>query len=406
MGFQFQETQLLGRPGDFPTVRHLRLRGTNFEIGKQLAEIAMQRYGYPRGPSEEPLRNRARRLYFQRNYPTLYERMRGVAAAFGCSLEDDTLDLTSLLYHIDLPPGIGGCSVVFYPPVTTANEHGLLSRNYDLSTFSLPDLLGLSMPAEAAVKPLMSEPYIMEVYPDAGYPALYLTCNELLGSGLDGINAEGLMVALLADDETMSSYPMEPMMGLSVGLHDLQVVRLLLETCANVEEAKLALLLNKQYYYANLPHFLVADRFGQSFVWEYSHAHNREYIVDGNEQPLVITNHPVRSAAVRAEASGEDEALDGALENGTYHRYQTLCQRIAAHSGGYTREFLKEANAFVFFDERFQTRNHVRTLWHGIYDAAERSLEVDFYLRDEADPARPGQQTTVRSDYFRFQLAG
>ena len=72
-----QEQTYFGRPGDFMTVRHLTIRGTNFEIGRTLGALAIERYG--RTPAHlvaEPLYARARRLYTQRHYPIHWARMR------------------------------------------------------------------------------------------------------------------------------------------------------------------------------------------------------------------------------------------------------------------------------------------------------------------------------------------
>jgi hypothetical protein len=46
-----------------------------------------------------------------------------------------------------------------------------------------------------------------------------------------------------------------------------------------------------------------------------------------------------------------------------------------------------------------------RTLWHGVYDLRERSLEATFFLRDEPDPAREGSLRAVRTPSLQFQLA-
>ena len=76
------ETSCLKAEG-FMNVRHLTLHGTNFEIGRRLAEIAIQRYGKsPANYMASPLYASAARL-LPRNYPILWERARGVAAAFG-----------------------------------------------------------------------------------------------------------------------------------------------------------------------------------------------------------------------------------------------------------------------------------------------------------------------------------
>ena len=94
---------------------------------------------------------------------------------------------------------------------------------------------------------------------------------------LDGINSEGLTVALLGDDETVEKYSREPAGLDAAGLGELQMPRLLLDTCATAEEAKEALLMTKKSYSFNPVHYLVADRHGKGFVWEYSQHRNREY---------------------------------------------------------------------------------------------------------------------------------
>src|SRR4051812_14570794 len=83
------ERVIAGGPKDFLEARHLVLRGTNEEIGRALANIARERYGAKPETSTDRLRTRAQRRYFEKNYPILHDRMRGVAAAFGKRVDDD-----------------------------------------------------------------------------------------------------------------------------------------------------------------------------------------------------------------------------------------------------------------------------------------------------------------------------
>lgn len=193
---------------EFMTVRHLTVRGTNFEIGRRLGELAIQRYGTsPADYLSDPVYARARRAYFQRNYPIHWERVRGVAAALGLDPNDEHYDLTGLRYHLGTPSQSLGCSVVYYPPSTTASGSGYLSRNYDFSTGTIADLLRLPLPPEIKkqMSPVMSEPYIMEWYPeDGGYSSLAIHAFELLSGSLDGLNSEGLVVSIMADEEALA----------------------------------------------------------------------------------------------------------------------------------------------------------------------------------------------------------
>ena len=394
-------------------MRHLVLQGSNYKIGKQLATIAMERYGMRNRPSGDPRIIHARRLYFQQHYPMLLERARGVANAFGISLDDNMADLASLMYPAFQPPQIGGCSVVFYPPQTTTNAHGLLSRNFDAQTGSMLEMLGVPVPPGIQLKPAYSEPYVMEVYPDVGYPSLYLACTDLLGACFDGVNSEGLTVSLMGDGDPSNTSPADPTQLFRVGINELQVLRLLLDTCANVEEAQLALLLNKQYHVMLSCHYIVADRHGNSFVWEHSHGHNLEYMVEGTGSPQVVTNHPLHHLLSQATSEKSEGRLP-AWRGDSYQRYRTLSQVIEAHPDKYSVDFLKETNACIFVDDAVQreytnlTRLELlttgRTLWHSVYDTAEKSLEVSFYLRDEPGAENTDPCVAIRSDYYRFRL--
>jgi hypothetical protein len=101
------------------------------------------------------------------HYPAFHERMKGVATAFGLDFEDDRFSFFGLpqntLRSIH-------CSAVFYPPQNTNIGHGLVSRNYDYSTGNLENRL----PAEGEI-PVMSRPYIFELYPDDGYASIAVT---------------------------------------------------------------------------------------------------------------------------------------------------------------------------------------------------------------------------------------
>jgi hypothetical protein len=133
-------------------------------------------------------------------------------------------------------------------------------------------------------------------------------------------------------------------------------------------------------------------------VWEYSHAHNKEYIIDG-DGPQVITNHPLHRYRSVAELP-----TDAPIN--TYDRYRTLLGRIQEQNGRYSTAFIKATNACVA--ARSPATNPAvapsRTLWHGLYDIDARSLEIDFYLGDVLDAEQPGEVRIKRSGYRVFQL--
>jgi len=399
MALEFRETVVCGGgEGDFATVRHIVLRGSHREIGRKLAEIARERHGAGPLPPADALVTRCRNAYFHRNYPAHYQRMVGAAEAFGVEIDGGSADVSGIWYDLDVLPG---CSVVFYPPACTASGHGILSRNYDYNTGSFSEILGL--PSTPGAVAATAHPYLIEAYPEGGIPSLCMCAYDLLGGCLDGVNAHGLTVALLADDETMSTHPMEPAGQAGVGLNEINVLRMLLDTCADVDEAKQALLSHKHYYAVVLCHYLIADRHGRSFVWEYSPAHNREYITDGAGQPQVVTNHPVYRYRTLDELPHEDDNPAS-----SYTRFRTLAAAIAGAARPLSPDDLKKNHACVSLTERTaplantsRPRPH-RTLWHALYDGQDRSVEISFYLGEDPTSA----DGTRRSPYQRFRLEG
>ena len=67
---EYKETVIAGGPDKFAEVRHVVLKGSNFEIGKKIGELA-KRDGTPITPSGNHIMNRAKREYMAKNYPII-----------------------------------------------------------------------------------------------------------------------------------------------------------------------------------------------------------------------------------------------------------------------------------------------------------------------------------------------
>src|SRR5262249_19546796 len=124
---------IAGGPRDFMEVRRLVLKGSNREIGRALAAVASEQHHVKLASSSDRLRTRARNHFLERQYPILFERMRGVADFYGEQLNNDSLNF-SALWYVKMRPG---CSVVHYPPGVTADNVSVVSRNNDYSTGTL-----------------------------------------------------------------------------------------------------------------------------------------------------------------------------------------------------------------------------------------------------------------------------
>jgi hypothetical protein len=360
-----------GGRDDALVVRHLRVSGSQREIGQALAEAAEATHGAAAAPRPvaDPDVERARRHWFQLHHPVHAARMAGISTHFGLD-PDDLGYAVDWLGTYDVP---AGCSVAFYPGAGTKDGHGILSRNFDFPTATFSQLVGL--PPRPGERPLAADPWVIELHPDDGYASIAVGIMDVMGA-MDGINEAGLAVALLADNE--SAEP-EPTGSPQVGLSEQQVVRYLLDTCATVEEAKQALLLAKHYYFFTPCHFLVADRSGASFVWEHSPRRNREAIVTSDPSThgrLVCTNHLLHRWPDPDQLPDDSGPLGTAAL--TYHRWRTLAAALG-DGALVDRDDIRSQFAAVRFAAPVQ---EARTYWHALYDVDDAAVEVAFYLRD------------------------
>jgi len=387
-----QERIIAGSPTDSMEVRHLILKGTNEAIGRRLAEIARDRYQAKLTPSTDPVRTRAQRLYIEKNDPILYERMRGLASLFGHSIDDDHWDFSA----VGFTELHAACSIAQIPPSLTATGTSVVSRDYDYSTGSLT--FGFLPPG--MLHPT-ARPYLIELHPDHGYASVAMVAYDLLSGVLDGMNSEGLTVTMAMDDEAFEKHPIEPVGGSAPGLGELQTLRLLLDTCATVDEAKQALLQTKQYYGFIPVHYLIADRYGKSFVWEYSYAHNKEYIIENPGKPLVMTNFSINQHLNDNKPPSADEARK------VCKRYALLTENLNTSSGLLSEELISRTHKrvdAVWSQAADPSRPPIRTFWHALYYPEERRVKYSFYLHDEAIATDPDNVRIVRTPYIEFRL--
>jgi len=385
-----EDRVIAGGPEDCLEVRHLVLRGTNEQIGRALAGLAKERYGAHPEPAHDRLAVRAQRQFLERNDPILLERMRGVAAAFGKSLDDDAWDFSTLGFT-ELR---AACSIAHLPPSSTANGKSVVSRDYDFTTGSL----GFGFLPPGMLHPT-ARPYLLELHPDRGYASIAMVAYDLLSGVLDGMNSEGLTVTLAMDDTLFSGGKIEPTQVAAVGLGELQTLRLLLDTCATVAEAKQALMASKQYYQYVPVHYLIADRAGDAFVWEYSEYHNKESIIDGGGEPLVLTNFTLHDYLENGKPPSPEKARP------VCKRYAYLREKLASGDldDEVIRGFHKNVDAQMS-QAADPSRPPERTFWHAFYYPEERRVRLSYYLGEEPWPGQERLVRQHRSEYLEFEL--
>lgn len=385
MALKFEQQIIHQMDGDYARVIHLKLSGSLEEIGMKLGEIARNQHGIKKTLNPNSLKNTCQIKYMRQNYPIHYRRMKGLANAYSEILEDTHYDFTCFGAPLDEVT----CSAVYYPPDTTVFENGILSRNADLPTVSrLTSSNGLSSLNVKAPSFL----YVIEMYPDQGFASLVNLSFELYGLGLDGINSEGLVVTHLNADVVKTSL-YKPSREYGVGINEMLVVQMLLDSCRTVDEAKEILLSNKHFYMLLPTHLLIADKQGGSFVWEYSPQHNQEYIINRYSGVQIITNHPIH------EYPNPDAFPASKEKSSSFERFRTIKNAIE-NEEILSIETIKKINSRVFIrDEMFinPPQRSVRTIYHNVYNTHQKTMEISYYRKDN------GIQQ-LRTEYFKFGL--
>jgi len=352
-------TAVAGAQGDWSRIAHVRIEGSWFEIGRELARLGSERHGSQPRKARARDKVREQREYFAAHQPEQIERMRGVAAHFGLELEGDEYELASVAYN----GTSAGCTVVFYPPGSTEDGRGVLSRNFDFGRPPKPD------------DPMaVSSPYVLELHPTGSYASLAVVAFDLLGV-VDGINSAGLSVALLADDELSAMGRSRPSGGPQAGLEVLQVGRFLLDTCKDVAEAQAALR-GSLFYYSTIPcHYLVADAAGRAFIWENAVDLDGGHVIEGEPgHPLVSTNY------LRHLHPDPLDLPEDPNPFGLFGRHGTLLARFDGQERFSLDEIRANATCVSASAPAGAGERIGRTLWHALYFPAERRMEVDFYL--------------------------
>lgn len=364
-GVKCEERTIAGSRKDLMVVRYLRFEGTNEQIGVKLAEIARDRHG-SKGDIARGNLAVEQLSWLKANWPELAARATGVASVFGRKAGDHGFDPTSLGYDIPTRPG---CSVVYYPPANVKGGHAMLSRNYDFPTGTYSQITGA--PAVPGERSMTGDPYVIEMHPDKGYASLYLCAYDLLGC-IDGINEKGVAVALLADDQAS-----ERKASYGPGLSEVTLTRFVLDRCASAKEAR-KLLQAVPYHYSFVPcHYMICDVSGDSFVWEITPDLKTRYQVEGHGNPQIVTNHLLGRYGTAKLPEGN-----------SFDRYRRLTREIASRKATITPEEARTINQCVAVPK--EAGAHA-TLWHSVYDLAERKVKVSFFLG--RDPGRAERRT-------------
>ncbi len=386
--------------------RHIIVEGTFEEIGYDLGVLARQQYGCELGVYDDPCYARARREYFDRNWPEMAQRCRGVLRAFGLRADDVVYDPSALPFDWydaargrDL--GANTCSAAVLP-IEKSNGATFVSRNFDLMAMVLWSELFGKQPPPGAYN-CWERGIVLETHPKDGYKTLLIGGQELLIPYIDGLNEKGLYISLFHDPWGVGDEA-GPSSGMSMsGVSMVQLVSLLLDTCATVEEAKLRILNNRVMHVVMCSHMIIADAFGSATIFEID-KHSQAYVFTDRRagEPLFITNHPV---SLYPEPSTYPP-FDHQAEHNSFQRQIILRETYAGLKPPFKIEdatrLTDSVHCSFVDDKKAEAGPRERTLINTTADLSKPEIFVRWYL-DDVEPVDGSNQLEDRmSEYFRF----
>jgi hypothetical protein len=384
---------------NYTEVRHIVLKGTNEQIGKALGEIAQKDYNISLNEYGYPIYAKARLLYMQKNYLPLYERMGGIADAYNISLETTLFDPSSLSY--ELAPT--ACSVIYFPPSVTENGHAVSVRNMDSSIVS--DFVNGTAYSPNNLTHI-TKIYILELHPEKEYSSIVMGTRDLLDFPSQGINSEGLAIEVQYDNNLP---PCEAPLGgaLSSGINRGQIAALVLDTCKDVEEAKVAFLNNRIYFPKVGEHYLIYDKSGNSTVVDFIPQDSSVYFSDATSKIHIMTNHP---EAIYPSINFFPKLDNNISYYNSFERFKTLLNITENHKGKYTEQDMVGCLAEVYAELNMESGNAmgitesvpVRTIWNSVLDLTSCTISARFYLRD--GPFDKRGSGIIFTRFFNFTL--
>ncbi|GGK65201.1 carcinine hydrolase/isopenicillin-N N-acyltransferase family protein [Nocardia camponoti] len=389
--------------GDYLSVRALTVRGSDTEIGADLAKFARRDYSAVVAPYRSPVYGIGRLKYFDHSYPALADRARGAARQY--DVDPERTDTSTLAYDV---PSVPACSLVWFPASLTTVGRPLFGRNLDWFTGTLSSKYGL--PPTPGEHPSCSRTVWLTTVPSGGRVVAQLGCHDLMSPGLDGVNDAGLMTAVLVDHSDRGNVGASPAGGRASGLSAMQVPGCVLHGATTVAEAKV--LLVQQQTFCPTPtnmHWFVADAHGAAMVVEIDGDSRQYYFVDAEpDQPFIVTNHALHRYPTISSFPAEPIGA----EHNSFVRYQVLTAAIQAHQGPWTPDdvsaLLDVVQCAYVDDKAAGISGHVpeRTLWHYVADPDERAYRIRFYQHDIGPEPGTNHMRTKFTDPLEWTLSG
>ncbi len=321
--------------------------------------------------------------FYREVYPQHLEKVRGTAEAYGVPFE--AVDLSAMergfydrfgtegydaekTVGAGFPSEVGSCSVVGASIDRDGGMVHLAGRNLD--TFNITGFLVSSSM-------------------DGVYASLAMSGESFYDYVVDGINEHGLFVAEMSIlDPAYTRANLSKRYPDSPSVYMLRMMRIVLDTCANVEEAIALFQKAPVWFTHDLWHYYLADAEGNRCVVEYDRDGIMR-VIRGEGSYLVSTNTPLLEGREALSRCPRWSVAETALSQGKIRNQADLYRLMGVISVSKRNPWLESWVPVSYL----QT---LRTVWTTVYDLTSRSMELfhweDGYARRvETVPVSTGQ---------------
>ena len=243
---------------DLHKFRMVTARGTPRELGHALGMIGIERgYPFPAVPAQQRERNTSIVALYQEIDPAYLERVAGLAEAYGRKIEDVDLAVTEAFYFSQMGAdgyGMHKPEETAFPECSIVATHASAGRT----------VVGRNLDTTNETR------FLERSEVQGSYKSLNTGMLAFHEYVLDGINEKGLFIGEMSIvDATFGTnywrdYPMTP------SVYSFHMMRVVLDTCASVEQAVALFKRVPVWFLRDLWHFFLADASGDFALVEWS----------------------------------------------------------------------------------------------------------------------------------------
>ncbi|HRX15992.1 MAG TPA: carcinine hydrolase/isopenicillin-N N-acyltransferase family protein, partial [Spirochaetota bacterium] len=347
---------------DLSMFRKVDVSGSFYKLGIFFGHCAIELgYGFPKLKKKNGDLNLQIIDMYKDCYPQYLKQLQGFAHVYGASIE--AMDLTMMEpffarmgyegYRIKGSAKSGFKNMCTVIGATGSNGKTYIGRNLD--TFNITGFL-VNSKMEGVYKTVNTSG---EAF-----------CNYVV----DGINEKGLFVGEMSIPDPRYKknlklrYPDVP------SVYCAHMLRIILDTCANVNEAATLLQKVPVWFTNDLWHIYLADSGGSFCIAEWDE--NGKIVLQHFDKKLIATNTPIMEGDEKLNKCPRYSLANNLINNKDIDSHESIYHLMKALSYRYDNTYLKK---LVFKETELRAMKYLRTVWTSTYDLDKLSMIIRYH---------------------------